>query len=84
LALLLSAETQFDRSDAVFTWFGCMDELEGTLHALLENHYSVDVLAEHQLQPRLKEFPLVVVPDSYKLAPDFKSAFLKGTVLRTS
>ncbi|MGO8746705.1 MAG: hypothetical protein ACLQNE_12010, partial [Thermoguttaceae bacterium] len=55
VALLLSAETQFDRSDAVFTWFGCMDELEGTLHALLENHYSVDVLAEHQLQPRLKE-----------------------------
>ncbi|MGO8748749.1 MAG: hypothetical protein ACLQNE_22490, partial [Thermoguttaceae bacterium] len=63
--------------DAVFTWFGCMDELEGTLHALLENHYSVDVLAEHQLQPRLKEFPLVVVPDSYKLAPDFKAALLK-------
>jgi hypothetical protein len=77
VALLLSSETQFDRSDAVFHWAGCMDELEGALHALLENRYSVDILAEHQLQPRLAEFPLVVVPDSYKLAPAFKSALVK-------
>ena len=77
VALLLSAETQFDRSDAVFTPYGCMDELEGALHALLENHYSVDILAEHQLQPRLNEFPLVVIADSYKLPEDFKTALRK-------
>jgi hypothetical protein len=77
VALLLSAETQFDRSDAVFTPYGCMDELEGALHALLELHYSVDILAEWQLQPRLKEFPLVAIPDSNKLSDDFKAALLK-------
>ncbi len=77
VALLLSAETQFDRSDAVFTPYGCMDELEGALHALLELHYSVDILAEWQLQPRLKEFPLVVIPDSYRLSDDFRAALLK-------
>jgi hypothetical protein len=77
VALLLSAETQFDRSDAVFTPYGCMDELEGALHALLELHYSVDILAEWQLQPRLQQFPLVVIPDSYKLSSDFKAALLK-------
>lgn len=74
VALLLSAETQFDRSDAVFHFAGTVDEMEGALHALLELHYSVDILAEHQLQPRLKEFPLVVIPDSYKLADSFKAA----------
>jgi len=77
VALLLSSETQFDRSDAVFTPYGCMDELEGALHALIESHYSVDILAEHQLEPRLREFPLVVVPDSYKLADGFRAALLR-------
>lgn len=76
VALLLSSETQFDRSDAVFTPYGTMDEMEGALHALLESHYSVDVLAEHQLLPRMREYPLIVVPDSYKLTDDFKNSLL--------
>jgi hypothetical protein len=74
VALLLSVETQMDRSDAVFHWGGCMDELEGALHALLESHYSVDILSEWQLEPVLADYPLVVVPDSYKLAPGFRAA----------
>jgi len=74
VALLLSTESQFDRSDTVFTPYGCLDELEGALHLLLELGYSVDLLAEHQLQPRLSEFPLVVIPDSHKLAPSFVKA----------
>ena len=77
VALLLSSESHWERSDRVFApWDGEFDDLEGALHALLELHYSVDILAEHQLQPRLKEFPLVVVPDSAKLADDFKKALL--------
>lgn len=76
VALLLSSETQLDQSDAVFHYAGTTEPMEGTLHALLELHYSVDILAEHQLMPRLAEFPLVVVPDSYKLAEDFKQALL--------
>jgi len=74
IALLLSTETQFDRSDAVFHFGGTVDEMEGALHALLESKYSVDILAEHQLQPRLKDYPLVVIPDSYKLPEAFKQA----------
>ena len=45
-----------------------IDELEGALHALLELHYSVDILAEFQLAPRLQEFPLVVIPNSHKFS----------------
>jgi hypothetical protein len=72
VALLLSSESYWDRSDAVFSPDGdVFTALEGALHALLNLHYSVDILAEHQLLPRLAEFPLVVIPDCHKLAPEF-------------
>jgi hypothetical protein len=75
VALLLSSESFWDGSDAVFApWGDVFLELEGALHALLNLHYSVDILAEHQLLPRLDEFPLVVVPDSHKLTAEFRKA----------
>jgi len=75
VALLLSSESFWDRSEAVFApWGDVFQELEGTLHALLNLHYSVDILAEHQLQPRLKDFPLVVIPDAHKLTASFREA----------
>ncbi len=75
VALLLSSESFWDKSNAVFApWGDVFQDLEGALHALLNLHYSVDILAEHQLRPRLNEFPLVVVPDSHKLTPDFRQA----------
>ena len=75
VALLLSSESYGDSSDAVFSPGGDdSTELEGALHALLNLHYSVDILAEHQLQPRLKDFPIVVVPDSHKLTEAFRRA----------
>ncbi len=75
VALLLSSESYWDKSDAVFSPGGdVFVDLEGALHALLNLHYSVDVLAEHQLQPRLKDYPLVVIPDSHKLTPEFRKA----------
>ncbi len=75
VALLLSSESFWDKSDAVFApWGDVFLELEGALHALLNLHFSVDILAEHQLQPRLKDFPLVVIPDSHKLTDEFRKA----------
>ena len=82
VALLLSSESYGDSSDAVFSPGGDdYTELEGALHALLNLHYSVDILAEHQLQPRLDEFPLIVVPDPHKLTEEFRGA-LTGYVER--
>ncbi len=75
VALLLSSETFWYLSDAVFApWGDVYQDLEGALHALLNLHYSVDILAEHQLLPRLNEYPLVVVPDSPKLTVEFRKA----------
>jgi hypothetical protein len=77
VALLLSSESHWDASDRVFApWGGEFDNLEGALHALLELRYSVDILAEHQLAPRLREFPLVVIPDSHKLSDSFRRELL--------
>ncbi len=76
VALLLSYASQADRSDAVFTPYGCQDELEGALHALLESFYSVDILAEHQLLPRLNEYPVVVLADTHRLDEAFRQALV--------
>jgi hypothetical protein len=73
VALLLSETSLWDRMGRVFSpWAGEYDELEGALHALLELHYSVDILAEHQLISRIKEFPLLVIPDAHRLEPNFQ------------
>ena len=79
VALLFSTETLWDRCQTPFDPEPAklFDELQGMLHALLELHYSVDILAEHQLRPRLAEFPLVVIPHAHKLAPGFREALLE-------
>jgi hypothetical protein len=79
VALLLSSETLWDRMDNVYAPLPqdeLYGDLDGTLQALLELHYSVDVLAEHQLLPRLTEFPLIVLPDCHRLDDAFKQALL--------
>ncbi len=81
-ALLLSTESYWDISDAVY---GAANDvyvpMEGALHALLALNYSVDILAEHQLAPKIRDYPLVVVPDWPKLAPGFAEVvtdYVKG------
>jgi hypothetical protein len=77
VALLDSETTLWDRMERVYSSSGELDELEGALHALLELGYSVDILAEHQLVPRLKEFPLVAIPNAHKLSPEFQGAAVR-------
>ena len=78
VALLLSSETLWDKMDNLFLpTEEEVADLQGALQALLELHYSVDILAEHQLQPRLSEFPLVAIPDAYKMSAEFKSKLVE-------
>jgi hypothetical protein len=78
VVLLQSAETYWDQADsAAFGRAACREDTKGALLALLELHYSVDILAEHQLLPRLREFPVVVIPDAYKLTDEFQRALLE-------
>jgi hypothetical protein len=78
VALLQSAETYWDQADS--SAFGrpeCREDTKVALFALLELHYSMDLLSEHQLLPRLREFPVVVIPDAYKLSDDFRRALVQ-------
>lgn len=78
VALLLSETSLWDRMDRVFSpWAGEYEELEGALHALLELHYSVDILAEHQLGGRLAKYPVLVIPDAHRLEPAFREEVVK-------
>lgn len=77
VALLLPADELMRASDRVFhTGGGPRLDLEGALHALLDLHYSVDVLAEWALVDRLEDYPLVVLPDLQVLADPVRDALI--------
>ncbi|HEV2125998.1 MAG TPA: hypothetical protein VGW38_24850, partial [Chloroflexota bacterium] len=72
VALLLSETAHFDLLDQQGALYSPrpLKPLEGVLHALLELHYSVDVLTEEQLlgeQGRIAEYPVTVVPEWHVL-----------------
>jgi hypothetical protein len=77
IALLLSSYAFYDKTNAVFrAWEGEHTALQGTLHALLESGYSVDVLAEHQFKGNLHQYPVIVLPEIQTLEPAFQQALL--------
>ncbi len=48
--------------DDVYRPFG-VDNIQGVMNALLDGQQSVQVLMTHQLKQRMKNFPLIVVPE---------------------
>lgn len=48
--------------------------LEGALHALLENHWSTDILPEDAALERLMDYPLAVVPEQTRMSEAAKAA----------
>lgn len=70
VAVLFPTETLADQANEPYP---PMDyrEINGALHALLESGYSVDLLPEFILQPMINQYPLIVIPDSYKLTDTF-------------
>ena len=78
VALLLSSEAFYDKTNGVLrAWEGEHNAVHGTLHALLEAGYSVDILAEHQIAPKLQEYPVVVLPEVHTLTTAFREALLE-------
>lgn len=76
VALLQSAASHWQESEKAFRPWGTT-ELQGALQVLVENHYSVDILTEELLQPRLQEFPLVVISNAIKMPEDFRIALIE-------
>jgi len=48
--------------DDVYRPFG-VDDIRGVMNALLDDQQSVEVLMTHHLNKRMKDFPLIVVPE---------------------
>ena len=81
VALLLSSDAFYDKTNAVFrAWAGEHNALHGVLHALLENGYSVDVLAEHQIVDIMDRYPVIVLPEIHTLESGFHQALLDYVV----
>ncbi|MCD6284680.1 MAG: hypothetical protein J7M39_02050 [Anaerolineae bacterium] len=77
VALLLSSVAFYDKTPSVLRAYnGEHNALEGALHALLECGYSVDVVAEHQIAGQLDDYPVIVLPEVHRLAPDFRASLV--------
>ena len=70
VALLLSTAGHYRKINGLYN--RDLGRVSGTLQALLESQQSVEVLGEHQLAGRMKEYPLIVVPEWDYLEPKFK------------
>ncbi len=71
VGLLLSTTDQYRRANGLFS--RDLTRINGALHALLESQWSVEVLGEHQLLGRFREYPLIVIPECEHLGPKFRS-----------
>lgn len=78
VALVLPSESLYEKMEVPFRFHDAVRApLQGLLDALLELHYSVDILAEHQLKGRTSDFPVVVVPDCHRLPDAFKAELIE-------
>jgi len=72
VGLLLSTTDQYRRTNGLFS--RDLTRINGALHALLESQWSVEVLGEHQLAGRLRDYPLIVVPECEYLDAEFRNS----------
>ncbi|MCD6564257.1 MAG: alpha-L-fucosidase [Thermoproteales archaeon] len=71
IAIIFSNTEHFSKLDEKGRIFGIVDKthdaFKGMLHALLELHYSVDILDEYNIG-RIMEYPLVILPEWKELS----------------
>ena len=83
IALLFSGYAYYRKIDRLFSPWTSKDKNSvqtgsiGILKALLESQNVVDVVAEHQLNHRMSEYPLIVIPEWECLDPKFRNKLLK-------
>ncbi len=77
VALLYSTPALYRSLKRLFApWHGEVEGILGTLLALLNNHFHVDVLGEHHLAGRMQDFPLIVIPEWGFLEEPFRRELL--------
>jgi len=78
IGLLYSRAAIVRKTSGLYSLRGQQGPMRGVLQCLLEGQHCVDVVMEHQLEPkRLAEFPLIVVPEWEYLEPAFKARLVE-------
>jgi len=70
VAILHNIDDYYRKNNPLYNLGNAIDNIEGCLHALLENHCSVEILNEFALMGRLKDYPIVVFPEVEKPAAE--------------
>jgi hypothetical protein len=81
VAVLHSETSYYKINSPLFNPGAATQAVEGALHGLLENGYSVDLLNEATLLDHLDEYPAVVVPEAREVPSALREA-LAGYVAR--
>jgi len=87
VGVLFSGNSLYRTAGKMFGgWGAAVNAARGVVDALLECHYSVDVIPDWQLRETGAQFPLIIVPDWPDLGGEIKQALTQlvesgGTVL---
>ena len=74
VAILHSETSYYLHNDPLFNSGSANEALEGALHALLENGYSVDLRNEEDLLAQMDAYPAIVVPEMAEVPEPVKAA----------
>lgn len=77
IALLYSTASHYREINGLFS--RDLSRINGTLQALVESRFVVDVVGEHQLTGRMAAYPLIVVAECDYLDPGFKQQLIQYT-----
>jgi hypothetical protein len=77
IGLIYSGRAFYREAANLFNgWGGELVPLRGILQSLLEAQCVVDIVMEHHLAGRMREYPLLVYPEWKTIEPEFKSQLL--------
>ncbi len=77
IGLILSTNAFYRQSPKPFAgWTEEVSAIKGILQCLLDGQNVVDIVMEHHLQTRAREYPLLVYPEWAYVDPDFKALLL--------
>lgn len=77
IAVLYSSAAFYRQTRRLFSaWDGELHPMYGVMIALLNSQYHLDVVSEHHLKGRMKDFPLIVIPEWHYLDKSFRKELL--------
>lgn len=77
-AVLVSSHSLYSGSSRMFGgWGAAVDPARGLIDALVESHYSVDVIPDWRLGEDLSRTPLIAVPDWHDIGTEARDALIR-------